>query len=83
MHAAAWQFSVDLLRIHSVYAGVRKLLELAGSAQDTQRFAPAEGLPCCTGLLDGPTGLTNGILACGPSSDAGSAALQAGQTRTE
>lgn len=60
-------------------AGVRRLLELASSAS-AQRFASVEGLPCFTGLLDGPAALVASILACGPSSDAGSAALQAGQT---
>lgn len=60
-------------------AGVRGLLELAGSATSTQRVASVEGLPCCTGLLDGPAALIASILTCGPSSDAGSAALQAGQ----
>ena len=60
-------------------AGIRGLLELAGSATSIQRVASVEGLPCCTGLLDGPAALIASILTCGPSSDAGSAALQAGQ----
>ncbi|DBB07857.1 TPA: hypothetical protein ACH3X3_009258 [Trebouxia sp. C0006] len=59
-------------------AGMNQLLQWPGAAAETLRFAAVEGLSCQTGLLDGPAGLLTSLLACGPSSDAGLAALQAG-----
>ncbi len=59
--------------------GMNQLLQWPGQTADTLRFAAVEGLSCQTGLLDGPAGLLTSLLACGPSSDAGLAALQAGQ----
>ncbi len=58
---------------------MNQLLQWPGAAAETLRFAAVEGLSCQTGLLDGPAGLLTSLLACGPSSDAGLAALQAGQ----
>ena len=60
-------------------AGMNQLLQWPGAAAETLHFAAVEGLSCQTGLLDGPAGLLTSLLACGPSSDAGLAALQAGQ----
>jgi len=60
-------------------AGMNQLLQWPGATAETLRFAAVEGLSCQTGLLDGPAGLLTSLLACGPSSDAGLAALQAGQ----
>ncbi len=62
------------------YAGMNQLLQWPGEDIETLRFAAVEGLSCQTGLLDGPAGLLTSLLACGPSSDAGLAALQAGQS---
>lgn len=59
-------------------AGMNQLLQWPGATDETLRFAAVEGLSCQTGLLDGPAGLLTSLLACGPSSDAGLAALQAG-----
>ena len=60
-------------------AGLNQLLQWPGATAETLRFAAVEGLSCQTGVLDGPAGLLTSLLACGPSSDAGLAALQAGQ----
>ena len=59
-------------------AGVNQLLQWPGVADEASCFAAVEGLSCQTGLLDGPVGLLTTLLACGPSSDAGLAATQAG-----
>ncbi|KAL0040863.1 hypothetical protein WJX79_007871 [Trebouxia sp. C0005] len=59
-------------------AGMNQLLQRPGATAETLRFAAVEGVSCQTGLLDGPAGLLTSLLACGPSSDAGLAALQAG-----
>lgn len=59
-------------------AGVKQLLQYPGLPDGALRFAAVEGLSCQTGLLDGPTSLLTSLLACGPTSDASLAAIQAG-----
>ena len=56
------------------------LLQWAGKSEEQAQFAREEGMSCQTGLLDGPTSLLTSLLACGPSSDAGLAATQAGKS---
>ena len=66
----------------SMRAGMSHLLQRPAVPAGLPCFAALEGLSCQTGLLDGPTSLLTSLLACGPSSDAGLAALQAGQHTT-
>lgn len=61
-------------------AGVRQLLQYPSLPDDAQHFAAVEGLSCRTGLLDGPASLLTSLLACGSTSDASLAAIQAGQS---
>ena len=63
---------------HCAAAGVSHLLQWAGKSEEQEQLAREEGMSSHTGLLDGPTSLLTSLLACGPSSDAGLAATQAG-----
>ena len=69
----------ELAWLVCVCAGVNQLLQWPGAVDRGQQLVSVEGLPCQTGLLDGPAGLLASLLAYGPSSDAGLAATQAGQ----
>ena len=73
---------VASVSIVAMYAGVSHLLQQPSVPAEGHCFASVEGLPCQAGLLDGPTSLLEKLLACGPSSDAGLAAIQAGQPHT-
>ena len=68
-HCAAWLF-----------AGVKQLLQYPSLPDGALHFAAVEGLSCQTGLLDGPASLLTSLLACGSTSDASLAAIQAGQS---
>lgn len=61
-----------------VSAGVKQLLQYPGLPDGALHFAAVEGLSCQTGLLDGPASLLTSLLACGSTSDASLAAIQAG-----
>lgn len=62
-----------------LFAGVKQLLQTPGLADGALHFASVEGLSCQTGFLDGPVSLLTSLLACGSTSDASLAAIQAGQ----
>lgn len=59
--------------------GVMRLLQHPSLPGGALHFAAVEGVSCQTGLLDGPAALLTSLLACGSTSDAGLAAIQAGQ----
>lgn len=59
-------------------AGVKQLLQTPGLPDGALHFASVEGLSCQTGFLDGPVSLLTSLLACGSTSDASLAAIQAG-----
>ena len=62
-----------------VATGVKRLLQYQSLPGGALHFAAVEGVSCQTGLLDGPAALLTSLLACGSTSDAGLAAIQAGQ----